>query len=132
MVLCPRELSRHFSRVMRVLTNQYKLRQSEIRVFYENTSGNCRLKFSKKRCKQVETVESLAPARSAKKARPSMSLAFLRLHSPEPLGRLRACPEQNRMGQSPLPGDHGEDEKDATDNPENQTDDPKFAPSCKR
>ena len=27
--------------------NQYKLQQSEIRVFYENTSGNCRSKFSK-------------------------------------------------------------------------------------
>ena len=46
----------------------------------------------------ADLVDSLAPARSAMKARPSMSLASVRLHSPEPPGPLRA------MAPSYIPG----------------------------
>ena len=60
-----------------------------------------------------------------------MSLGARRLHSLNRAGRLRACPERSRMGQSPLPCHRGEHEKDAADAAEKQAHDPEPASLCK-
>jgi hypothetical protein len=50
----------------------------------------------------------------------------------EARGRLRACPERSRMGQSPLPRNGGEDEERAAAKSEKQTHDPEVTFPCKR
>src|SRR4029453_4587646 len=109
MVLCPRELARHFSAVEQVLTNRFRIGTNvNLRVLRKYVSS---LFFSGNWAKKFAT-------------NPSTTYWTLVVHPVAADRRLRLI--------APLPGDSRKEEEDPAEGAEDQAHDPKLAPSCKR